>query len=386
MRGASGLGGGPWPERYSRERETNFSGVAPVTRPPPSLSPWPPLLRAGAFGALRGGHPGDPALGLEVPADSPRHLRAALDALAAGQTRATLLVPPALATRAPAELRAATLAGHEVAGFGPPPELGGTGPGGAGLALLEAVAGQPVTAWALDGAALSGAALRRLWAQGVAPLPAPLDEPRPGAVVRAWPAELGAFLPAVRALGYRPGPVRALPDLRAGTPRDLAAALYSRVVEDRYARQEGVIDLSQRADAVMRVAPLDHAPPPLPLPPGTPTAELHLNSARLVGLASRSLLGTYRAYQRSLKDVGAAMRASPELARAQAVFAVTLFHGPLEKSGFTLLELPPLRARWYGLGFRLVRAAYGTTRAPSEAQAWPKMAWMPRDTFLDRYG
>lgn len=351
-----------------------------MTGRPAFRSPWPPLLRAGAFGALRGGHPGDPALGLEVPADSPRHLRAALDALEAGRARATLLVPPALAAQVPTELRAATLAGHEIAGFGPPE------PGGAGLALLEAVAGQPVTAWALDGGALSGAALRRLWAWGMAPLPAPLEEPQPGAVVRAWPAELGAFLPAARALGYRPGPVRALPDLRAGTPRDLAAALYSAVVEDRYARQEGVIDLSQRADAVMRVAPLDHAPPPLPLPPGTPTAELHLNSARLVGLASRSLLGTYRAYGRSLKDVGAALRDRPELAPAQAVFAVTLFHGPLEKSGFTLLELPPLRARWYGLGFRLVRAAYGTTRTPSDGQAWPKMAWMPRDAFLDRYG
>jgi hypothetical protein len=352
-----------------------------VTRLPAPFSPWPPLLRAGAFGGLRGGHPGDPALGLEVPADSPRHLRAALEALAAGRAQATLLVPPDLATRAPADLRAATLAGHEIAGFGPTPELGG-----AGLALLEAAAGQPVTAWALDGAALSGAALRRLWAWGVAPLPGPVAEPQPGAVVRAWPAELGAFLPAVRALGYRPGPVRALPELRAGTPRDLAAALYSAVVEDRYARQEGVIDLSQRADAVMRVAPLDHAPAPLPLPAGTPTAELHLNSARLVGLASRSLLGTYRAYQRSLKDVAVALRERPELAPAQAVFAVTLFHGPLEKSGFTLLELPPLRARWYGLGFRLVRAAYGTTRTPSEGQAWPKMAWMPRDAFLDRYG
>ena len=361
---------------------TRFSAPSPL---------WPPLLRAGAFGGLHGGHPGDPALGLTVPADSPRHLRAALDALAAARTRATLLVPPALATQAPDELRAATLAGHEIAGFGPPPESSGLGLGSpeigsAGLALLEAVAGQPVTAWALDGGALSGAALRRLWAWGVAPLPAPLDEPRPGAVVRAGPAELGAFLPAVRALSYRPGPVRALPELRAGTPRDLAAALYSAVVEDRYARQEGVIDLSQRADAVMRVAPLDHAPAPLPLAPGTPTAELHLNSARLVGLASRSLLGTYRAYQRSLKDVGAALRERPELAPAQAVFAVTLFHGPLEKSGFTLLELPPLRARWYGLGFRLVRAAYGTTRTPSDGQAWPKMAWMPRDAFLDRYG
>lgn len=56
----------------------------------------------------------------------------------------------------------------------------------------------------------------------------------------------------------------------------------------------------------------------------------------------------------------------------------------MEKAGFTLVELPPLQARWYGLGFRLLRLAYGTARPPSEGL--PKMAWMTREAFLARHG
>ena len=66
---------------------------------------------------------------------------------------------------------------------------------------------------------------------------------------------------------------------RTGTPRDLLTLAYTRVVEDRFARDHGVIDLTARADAVMRVAPLDHAPAPLPLPPGTPNSLCLLRSS-----------------------------------------------------------------------------------------------------------
>ncbi|WP_241899966.1 YkoP family protein [Deinococcus sp. UR1] len=326
-------------------------------------------LRAGAGGAWHGGHPGAPQVALLVPVGNAAQLRTALSALTG--TPATLLLSAALARLDPEGVRAAAQAGHELAGQGDP----------AGVTLLEAVAGQAVTSWAAPD---SVPALRRLLTGGLRPLPLPAGPPEPGALRTVAPGDLGATLTAWRALGYRPVPLRDLPGARAGTPRDLLTDLYVRVVEDRYARSQGVIDLAQRADGVMRVAPLGHAPAPLPLPPGTPTAELHLHSQRVVGLASRSLLGAYRAYQRSLKDVARALRERPELASAQAVFAVTLFHGPLEQAGFTLLDLPPARARWYGLGFRLLRAAYGTTRTPSEGT--PKMAWLPREEFLRRYG
>ncbi|GAA0497093.1 Sectered polysaccharide deacetylase [Deinococcus depolymerans] len=327
-------------------------------------------LRAGVGGAWHGGHPGTPQVALLVPVADATQLRAALSALTG--TPATLLVPPALARLDPAGLRAATQAGHELAGQGDP----------AGLPLLEAAAGQAVTTWDTP---RHWRQLRDLQARGLPPVaPAQDPSPRPGGLLRVPVNELAAGLPTWRALGYRPVPLRDLPERRPGRPRDLFTALYVRVVEDRYARSQGMIDLSQRADGVMRVAPLNHAPPPLPLPPGTPTAELHLHSQRVVGLASRGALSAYRAYQRSLRDVGRALQERPELTGAQAVFAVTLFHAPLAQAGFTLLDLPPLRARWYGLGFRLLRAAYGTTRSPSEGT--PRMAWMPREEFLRRYG
>lgn len=299
-----------------------------------------------------------------------------LETLALAGVQATLTLTPALALDPglldSGALAAIRRAGHEVAGVGP------TG----GLAALEVAAGQSVTHWALGQE--SWASLRALAAEGLRPLPAPTRRPTPGQVYAAAPADLGTTLAQLRSLGFRPVPVRALPDLRPATPRDAFQHMYQRHVEDRYAQQVGIIDLSGRYDAVMKVAPLDHAPAPLPLPPGTPTAELHLNSGRLVGLAALNWVGTYRAYQRSLKDVAHALHTDPRLAEAQAVFAVTMFHGALEKSGFRVLDLPPLRARWYALGFRLLRLAYGTTRAQSVER--PRMAWLPREDFLKRYG
>ncbi|GGL05216.1 YkoP family protein [Deinococcus radiotolerans] len=324
-------------------------------------------LRAGVSGTWHGGHPGDPRVGLSVPVRSAAELTATLDALRSAGAHATLLLSPVLAAR----LERAELAGHEIAGLGDP----------SGAPQLDVLAGQPVTTWATPDRL---ADLTALGTHGLHALPLPASRPSPGALLTAEPAQLTLTLADLKRLGYRAVPVRDVPELRAGTGRDLFLHGYTRLVEDRFARQHGVIDLAQRADAVMRVAPLNHAPAPLPLPRTAPTAELHLHSPRIVGLAARSALTAYRAYLRSLRDVGAALQERPELHGAQAVFAVTLFHAPLAQAGFTLLDLPPATARWYGLGFRLLRLAYGTTRAPSEDT--PKMAWLPRGEFLKRYG
>ncbi|MDB5046192.1 MAG: Sectered polysaccharide deacetylase [Deinococcus sp.] len=334
----------------------------------------PLLLRAGAFGTLYGGAPGEPSLGLTVPVESAAELSTVLQALEEARIQATLLISVKLARTAADLLQAATQAGHEIAGSGPP----------TGISGLEAAAGQPVTLWALEGAALTRANLAALRRGGVRPLPFPLAAAQPGQTLRVLPDDLAATLPELKALGYRAAPVRAIPGLRPASPRDLLIHVYTRTVEDRFAREHHVIDLAQRADGVMRVAPRSEVMPPLPLPPHTPTAELHLHSPRIVGISTRSALAAYRAYQRSLKDVAAALQTRPELADAQAVYAVTLFHGPLEKSGFTLLDLPPQQARWFGFGFRLLRAVYGTPRPPSEGT--PKMAWMEREAFLARHG
>ncbi|GGO34855.1 YkoP family protein [Deinococcus humi] len=329
-------------------------------------------LRAGAYGAWAGGHPGAPEVGVTVPIHSGPELEEVLAKAREAGAKVTLLVSPALAPVAAQALYAATQAGHEIAGTGLPDSP----------CVLEAASAQLVQSWAADG--LGRASLRRLAAQGLRPLPFPLETPQPGQTVRVLPESLGEQLRHMRALGYRPVPVRDVPGWRRAGPRDLLLHLYTNTVEANFAREHGVIDLAQRADAVMRVAALDHAPAPLPLPHNTPTAELHLHSPRIVGLAGRSALTAYRAYLRSLKDVAAAMQTLPELQDAQAVFAVTLFHAQLEQGGFTLLPLPPARARLYGLGFRVLRTVYGTARPPSEPQ--PKMAWMPREAFLAKYG
>jgi hypothetical protein len=344
----------------------------PVAAPLPGPRALRLALRAGAWGAWAGGHAGAPQLGVTVPLTTAQELTDVLAGLQQAQARVTLLLPPRLARLAPDALWAATQAGHEVAGRGEP----------GGLSPLEAAAGQPVRSWDAEGLTWAGA--RRLAAGGVHPLPPPHGTPQPGQTVRVAPQDLGTRLHEWRALGYRPVPVGSLPGLRRAGPRDLLLHLYTRTVEARFAREHGVIDLAQRADAVMRVAALDHAPRPLPLPRATPTAELHLHSPRIVGLSQRSALTAYRAYLRSLRDVAAALQTRPELHGAQAIFAVTLFHAPLEQAGFTLLSLPPARARVYGLGFRMLRVVYGTARPPSEPQ--PKLAWMTRGAFLAKYG
>ncbi|QFP77885.1 Sectered polysaccharide deacetylase [Deinococcus sp. AJ005] len=329
-------------------------------------------LRAGAYGAWAGGHPGAPEVGVTVPVQDESEIRAVVEVLLKLKAEVTLLVSPTLARHAPDALYAATQAGHEIAGMGESEQI----------SAFEVAAAQAVQSW--DSEYPSRASLRLLAAQGVHPLPLPLEKPQPGQTVRVLPGELEQRLPKMRALGYRPVPVRDIPGLRLAGPRDLLLHLYTHTVEANFARNHGVIDLAQRADAVMRVAALDHAPEPLPLPRDTPTAELHLHSPRIVGLAGRSALTAYRAYLRSLRDVAAAMQTLPELQGSRAVFAVTLFHAQLEQGGFELLPLPPARARIYGLGFRVLRIVYGTARPPSEPQ--PKMAWMTREAFLAKYG
>ncbi len=327
-------------------------------------------LRAGAYGAWAGGHLGAPEVGVTVPVQDGAELESVLAREISAKV--TFIVPTALAHLAPDALYAATQAGHEIAGTGQPGQI----------SLLETACAQSIQSWNAEG--LSRASLRLLAAQGIHPLPFPLETPQPVQTVRVLPGELAQRLLEIRALGYRPVPVRDIPGLRQAGPRDLLLHLYTHTVEANFARNHGVIDLAQRADAVMRVAALDHAPEPLPLPRDTPTAELHLHSPRIVGLAGRSALTAYRAYLRSLRDVAAAMQTLPELQGSRAVFAVTLFHAQLEQGGFELLPLPPARARIYGLGFRVLRIVYGTARPPSEPQ--PKMAWMTREAFLAKYG
>ncbi|MPY66121.1 Sectered polysaccharide deacetylase [Deinococcus sp. SDU3-2] len=324
------------------------------------------LLRAGAGGALAGGDPGAPHLGLVVPVRTPDELAAVVDT----GIRVTLLISPALARLAPEVVRAAAKLGHEIAGLGAPE----------GIAALEVAAGRPVTLWSAKAPPASPA---RLAALGLTPLPLPLPTPEPGGTWQLPPADLAAEVPRLRALGYRPGPVGELPGLRRARGRDLGLHLYRRAVDDRFARAHRVRALTERADGVLRVS-RQPAPPELGWPTGAAVAELHVHSPRLVGLSARSPLTAYRAFARSLRDVAAVLRDDPEFSEVAGVVAVTLFHEPLAAQGFQTQRLPPLRARLYGLGFRLMRRVYGTAVPTSEPE--PRLAWMERAAFLARHG
>lgn len=328
------------------------------------------LLRAGRFGTLRGGHPGWPHLGLCVPVMTPQELQHTQARLAGLGIRATLLIGPELIQMA-AALRQAARAGHQLAGHGPV---------GKWPLLLELAVGEALSAYALDAPTWKEA--RRLHTLGTSLLPPPAPQPEPGAVMRLRPAELEKVR-EWQALGYQVGPVSELPGLRLASGRDLAIWLYQQQVDARFARAHGVAATSQRADALLRLAAVP-APPGLPLPAGTPAAELHLNSARLVGLAERGSLRAYRAFSRSLRDVAGMLNTRPDFADAELVFAVSLFWGTLERHGFHLAELGAARSRLYGAGFHGFKLLYGTRADLAAPKAG--VAWMERRAFLERFG
>lgn len=324
------------------------------------------LRRAGAGGAWHGGPATGTALGVMVEVRSEAELREALRALHEDKAGATLLLP-------------ARLFGLAAEEAGPGAQLALWGrPGGASLAWLDLLAG----------GGLSWQPGRPGEERGGPPpnlptLPLPSPTPAPGSALQVPARELAGELAHWRALGYRPLAVRDLPGLRRAGPGDAWRYLYGRAVEGPYERRSGSRRVGERPEHFFKVAPLAYAPAPLPLPQKTPTAELHLDSARVVALA-RNPLATYRAYQRNLRGVARLLREDPALREAQAVFAVTLFHPVLAREGFEVLELPPGRARLYSLGFRLLRGAYGTFRTPSEGRA--RLAWLPREAFLQRFG
>ncbi len=330
------------------------------------------LLRAGAYGAWYGGNEGKPEIGIMVRPTTPAEFVQTTTALQELKLKATLTIEGDLALAEPDLLFEAASAGHELAGSGQPKHL----------LLLEAAARQPIKSWASSG--LSRRDLSKLARWEVHLLPLPLSKAEPGHIIQIAPTELKERLQELKQLGYQPVPVKALPELRQATLRDLFFHWYVQLIEERFARQSNMIDLSQRADAFMRVVALDHAPAPLPFDFKTPTAEIHVHSRRVVGQASNNQLKTYRAHRRSMQDVARALETHPDLQEARVIFAVTLLFSPLEAAGFHIIELPPLRARFYGFGFRLLRLAYGTTSAPSEGI--PRMGWMAREEFLEKYG
>lgn len=334
------------------------------------------LLRAGAFGALHGENTGQPQVGLVVDLTQTTHqdFAYALSILASKNQQATLLVNGHSSLKQNPYLTQLNHPRHEFCITG---ELCIPT-----LAWLEATTGQAIQLYAAQATHLHRR-LADLTQQHLKPIQ-PSEQLQIGGFWLVKANELEEKLMWARKNGYQLVPVTQLSGLRPATPYDWLRHHYHQLIEEPYRKRSGLITSSERAEAMLYIAPLDHAPQPLPLPYHTPTAELHINSGQLVGVSQLSLLRAYRSQVRTLRDVAQKLEEHPKLKEAQAVFAVTLFTPILEKAGFELLDLPPLRARWYGLGFRILRMVHGTTSAPSNAI--PHLAWMPREKFLAKFG
>jgi peptidoglycan-N-acetylglucosamine deacetylase len=204
--------------------------------------------------------------------------------------------------------------------------------------------------------------------------------------------QLGELLTELRVRGYQPVPVGQLRGLRSETLRGLLQRLYRRFIDARFDRQHGTVALTQRARGLFRISKRPYGGPPLTLTDGsvlsrgTPAAELHIYSKRLVALAELSALTGLRGVQSSLHDVAQALEERPEFRDVQLIYALTIFGGVLGTMGFQTEPLPGRRqARLMAVFFNLLRVLYGAKNTDSQVLL-PAVIWMSRETLMARYG
>ncbi|MGI8747665.1 MAG: YkoP family protein, partial [Deinococcus sp.] len=244
---------------------------------------------------------------------------------------------------------------------------------------------------------LRRAGLRAVWRGLEGPPGALLDGAEAGGLLsldRVSVAELPPLLATLWERGYRPGPVGELDGLRSETARGLLQRLWRAGVDDRFDRAHRVLRLTERARGLFRISRRSYPSPGLPLappggppfPPGTPAAELHIHSKRLVALAELSALTAYRAFGESLRDVAAALQEREDYREVELVWALTLFHEVLPPLGFGLQALEnPRRARLTAFFMNLLRVLYGAKNTGGRMIV-PQLAWMSRGALLERYG
>ena len=120
------------------------------------------------------------------------------------------------------------------------------------------------------------------------------------------------------------------------------------------------------------------------VPAGTPYAEIHLHSPRLVGVAEKPMVAL-RQFKFSLGEVARALEHSPRYAQAQGIYAVTFYAGILKSLGFQVSNAPNDWAnRFGGLANNALRWIYSSR--PNRNILIPQLAWMPRKELMRRYG
>ncbi|GGR25927.1 YkoP family protein [Deinococcus ruber] len=355
---------------------------------------WLPRLLQGRwhFGVLREGHGGSSQAGLLLGAAPwlahPERLKTAT-----GRTRLSLLVRAADAQRFPAGVRELADAGHELV------LLAASGqPLAQQRRTLEDRAGTSVTLvlpaayWPWTLRQLNRAGLRAVQPGLSGPLTALLEGAEPGSVLNLSAldgSDLSTLLTTLKEREYKPGPLGVLEGLRTETLRGLLQRIYRRVFDQAFDRQHHILKLTQRARALFRISRRPYDGPVLQgertYLPGTPAAELHIHSKRLVALAERSALTGLRAVQSSLYDVAKVLAEQEAYQDVQIIYALTIFAEVLTPLGFHSQPLDnPRTARIMAFFMNLLRVLYGAKNTDRRV-ILPQIIWMTREELLARY-
>jgi len=215
----------------------------------------------------------------------------------------------------------------------------------------------------------------------------------PGGVVVMHDASLGAkncvqvlprLLEQMKKRGYTAKTLSEMHGLRMGGLRDVMQRLST--AQDRaWDRKNGIDALTQHSSGLLRIG-LGSFPgvPGSSVPAGTPYAEIHLHSPRLVGVAEKPMVAL-RQFKFSLGEVARALEHSPRYAQAQGIYAVTFYAGILKSLGFQVSNAPNDWAnRFGGLANNALRWIYSSR--PNRNILIPQLAWMPRKELMRRYG
>ncbi|MFC4454593.1 YkoP family protein [Deinococcus sonorensis] len=357
---------------------------------------WPGWWHGRAhMGVLREAPGGRPVLGLSVdggpdPALTPTLLRQL------GRQPVTMFLTASSAAHHPDLTRQIVAAGYEIG------LLLESQDAAAQRAQLERTVGTPVRLGRVSGRYgwLTLSRMQRAGLQAVAGFPAvagPGVPAEPGGLLTLRTdqdslTQLPDLLADLKRRGYQPMPVGQLEGLRSETVRGLLQRAWQATADRAFDRAHQVVPLTERARGLFRISARPYSGPPLqaaggPLwRPGTPAAELHLHSKRLVAVADLSALTAYRAFRDSLQDVAAALQERPEFQQAQLIYGVTLFHEVLAPVGFEVQPLPDRRMASIMARFMdLLRRLYGA-RNVGRRVIHPHVVWMTRDTLMQRYG
>ena len=215
----------------------------------------------------------------------------------------------------------------------------------------------------------------------------------PGGVVVMHDASMGAkncvqvlpeLLERMVKHGYQAKTLSQMHGLRMGGFKDVMQRLST--AQDRaWDRKNNIDSLTQHSGGLLRIG-LGRFPGASgsSVPAGTPYAEFHLHSPRLVGLAEKPMTAL-RQFKFSLSEVAHALEQNPRYQGVEGIYAVTFYAGILKSLGFSVSSPPQdLTHRIGGLANNALRWIYSSR--PNRGILIPQLAWMTREVLLERYG